>query len=130
MYAGNSSDGPDFYVGDIAAINRMSQTLTQQAQWAGNAGTLETGWSGIKYRDKVLVGDRDSKLGRLIGVDMSAYRFMSYFADGPQWLDDTGAIFMRFNRKLPKEGWLWDPIQLAVFRTNTTVVLDNLNRAT
>lgn len=130
MYAGNNSGGPDFWIGDPAVINRYTQTLTTQSQWAGNAGTLETGWSGVKYRDKLLVADRDSKLGRLVGVDMSAYGLMSYFADGPQWLDDTGDIFMRFNRKLPKEGWLWDPVQFVSYRNNSTVYLDGLNRAT
>jgi hypothetical protein len=130
MYAGNNGQGPDFYIGDGAVINRYTQTLTTQSQWAGNTGTLETGWTGVKYRDKLLIADRDSKLGRLVGVDMSAYGLMSYFADGPQWIDDTGAIFMRFNRKLPREGWLWDPVQFVAYRTNTTVVLDGLNRST
>lgn len=122
---GNNGDGPDFYIGDIAAIDRFGQTLITQSQWAGNAGELATGWKGITYRDKVLVGDRDAKTGRVIGLDLDAIQLYSY-TDGPSWIDDTGSMFMRFSRKLPKEAWLADFVQPAWARTNTTVTLDNL----
>jgi len=125
---GNNGEGPAFYLGDIAAIDRFGQTLISQSQWAGNAGELATGWKGIMYRDKVLVGDRDAKVGRIIGVDPDAITLYSY-TDGPSWIDDTGSMFMRFSRKLPKEAWLADFIQPAWSRTNTTVFADNLQLA-
>lgn len=129
---GNNGDGPDFYIGDPKTIDRYTQTLTTQSQWAGNAGTLETGWEGVKYRGKILVGDRDSKLNRLVGVDLDAYQLYSY-ADGPGWVSDLSLdgtpAFMRFSRALPAELWFADFVQFGVHRTNTTTVLDNLARA-
>lgn len=125
---GNNGGGPDFYIGDPKVLDRYTQTLTTQSIWAGDKGTLATGWTGVTYRDKVLVGDRDAKLGRIIGVDMSAYQLYSY-TNGPSWVDDTGSKFMRFSRKLPKEAWLADFVQFGIFRANTTVAIDNLNRA-
>jgi hypothetical protein len=122
---GNNGDGPDFYLGDIAAIDRFGQTLISQSQWAGDAGELKTGWKGITYRDKVLVGDRDAKTGRVVGIDIDSITLYSY-TDGPSWIDDTGSMFMRFSRKLPKEAWLADFVQPAWSRTNTSVYLDNL----
>lgn len=126
--SGNNGEGPAFYIGDIAAIDRFGQTLISQSQWAGNAGELATGWKGITYRDKVLVGDRDAKAGRLVGIDPGAMQLYSY-TDGPSWVDDTGSIWMRFSRKLPKEAWLADFVQLAFSRLNTFVILDNLQQA-
>lgn len=125
---GANGGGPDFYIGDPKVLDRYTQTLTTQSIWAGDKGTLATGWTGVTYRDKVLVGDRDAKPGRIIGVDMGAYQLYSY-KNGPDWLNDTGSMFMRFSRKLTKEAWLADFVQLGVLRTNTTVAIDNLNRA-
>jgi hypothetical protein len=125
---GNNGGGPDFYLGDPRVISRYHQTLITQVRWAGEAGVLKTGWSGITYRDKVLVADRDSKPGRIIGLDMDAYQLYSY-TNGPDWIDDTGSMWMRFSRKLPREAWFADFFQFGVKKTNTTVFLDNLNRA-
>lgn len=129
---GNNGDPPDFWLGDLAVVDRFGQGLVSQAQWAGNAGTLETGWTGYKYRDGLLVGDRHAKYGRLVGVDMNAYRLYSYI-DGPGWIDgfDIGGrpTPMRFSRKLPAEVWFGDFVQFGVHKLNSTTYLDNLARA-
>jgi hypothetical protein len=117
---GVSGDGPDF--GTSFAITASPSSVSRRA---GNAGELATGWKGITYRDKVLVGDRDAKVGRVVGLDMESMQLYSY-TDGPSWIDDTGSMFMRCSRKLPKEAWLADFVQPAWSRTNTTVTLDNL----
>ena len=49
--------------------------------------------------------------------------------EGPDFLDDDGAIFRRFTRALPKEAELFDRVQLGAIKCNTIVFLNNLAQA-
>lgn len=126
IYAGAP---PDFYLCDPAVVDKFSQGLTVQAQWSGSAGELESGWAGVKYRNKVLVPEFDMLPSTAYGInkdDVSIYAL----DDGPDWDDYTGNIMQRFSRALPVEAWLVWMAQVGFTRCNTTVKVGNLTQAT
>jgi hypothetical protein len=120
---------PEFYLADPAVIDKYSQGLTVQTRWAGEEGTLESGWTGVRYRNKLLVPEYDMPSGTAYGVDLSAMALYTLM-DGPDWDDSTGSIFQRFStRSLPVEAWLVWMLQLGFHRCNGLVKIGNLNRA-
>ena len=122
-----SGQTPDFYIGDPAVIDKYGQGLSVQSEWAGDNGQLETGWTGIKFRNKVLVREYDvapQKLFGLVKEDMKIYTRDK----GPDW-DEVDGMFKRFSRALPYESWLVWQLQLGFRRCNTMVEVYNLARA-
>jgi hypothetical protein len=120
---------PNFYLSDPAVVDKYSQGLTVQARWAGEEGQLKSGWSGIRYRDKVLVPEFDMPASTMYGVpleDMALYTL----DDGPDWDDMTGSMFQRFGtRALPVEAWLVWMLQLGFHNCNGIVKIGSLNQA-
>lgn len=128
LAAQNSGVTPDFYIGDPAVIDQYELTMAIQARWAGESGTLETGWEGIKYRNKVLVRDFDSPPNQLIGVRKEDVKI--YTRDnGPDWDETDGSMFKRFARALPFECWLVWMLQLGFQRCVSQVLVGNLAQA-
>lgn len=119
---------PDFYIADPAVVDKYTQGLTVQARWAGEEGQLESGWTGVRYRDKLIVPEFDSTNSQALGIskeDMTLYSL----DPGPDWDDYTGSVFQRFARTLPLESWLVWMLQLGFHRCNSFVKVANLNRA-
>lgn len=120
---------PDFYLSDPAVIDKFSQGLTTSARWAGDAGELETGWTGVRYRNKLLVPDYDMVTKTAIGIqkqDAAIYTL----DDGPDWDDHTGSVLQRFGtRSLPVEAWLVWMLQFGFESCNGFVKIGNLNQA-
>jgi hypothetical protein len=119
---------PDFYLVDPAVLDKFSQGIATAARWAGDTVELSTGFTGLRYRNKLLMQEFDAAASTAVGVtreDLAIYTL----DDGPNWDDKTGAIFQRFSRKLPVEAWLVWFLQLGAFRANTTVKVGNLNQA-
>ena len=125
----NSGKKPDFYVGDPAVIDKFGQTLLTVSRWSGDKGQLETGWEGVKYREKLLIPDFDHLPQAVTGICKESLQMYGY-NQGPEWDDLDGAIFKRIGtRALPVEAWLVDYVQLGAHRCNTTVFVKNLNQA-
>jgi hypothetical protein len=129
--AQKSGRQPDFYIGDPAVIDKFTQGLTVQARWAGDEGQLATGWTGVRYRNKVLVPEFDMPPGVLYGIskeDVAIYTL----DDGPDWDDITGSVFQRpqTTRLLTVEAWLVWMLQLGFQACNSFVKLGNMNQAT
>ena len=126
---GRSGRSPDFYLGDPAVVDKYTQGLTVQARWAGEVGELKSGWTGVRYRDKLLVPDYDHPLSQLTGIqleDMTIYTLQ----DGPDWDNNTGNVLQRFQaRTLPVEAWLVWFLQLGFQACNALVKVGNLTRA-
>lgn len=120
---------PEFYLADPAVIDKYSQGLTVQARWAGEEGQLASGWTGIRYRNKLLVPEFDMPASTIYGVnlmDCSLYTL----DDGPDWDDYTGSMFQRFGtRALPVEAWLVWMLQFGFHRCNSFVKIGNMNQA-
>ncbi len=119
---------PSFWIGDPAAIDLFKQGLYSQSRWAGQTGTLATGFSGVSYNDQILIAEHQHKRGSVTGVhkeDLQMYGFQP----GPDFLDDDGAMFRRFARSLPKEFDLVDWYQMGALKCATHVFLNNLSRA-
>ncbi len=124
-----TGQGPDFYVGDPAAIDKFGQTLLTQSRWSGDRGQLSTGWEGIQYRGKLLIPDYDHLPAAVTGIHKASLQMYAYNA-GPEWDDLDGSVLKRIGtRSLPVEAWLVDYVQLGAFRCNTTVFLKNLGVA-
>jgi hypothetical protein len=119
---------PDFYIGDPAVIDKFQQGLTVQARWAGDDGVLESGWEGVKYRSKVLVREFDAPSRTLYGVTKEDVRILA-LDSGPDWDEEDGSFFKRFNRSLVLEAWLVWFLQLAFKRCNSQVKIGNLTQA-
>jgi hypothetical protein len=121
-------DGPKFYIGDPAVIDKFSQGLTVQARWAGDEGELETGWKGVKYKGKLIIPEYDMASRTLVGAATEDYKMLTLDA-GPDWDEKDGSMLKRFSRALPLEAWLVWMVQFGALRCNTTVVIGNLNQA-
>lgn len=124
-----SGAAPSFYLSDPAVIDKYSQGLTIQARWAGEEGQLVSGWTGVRYRNKLLVPEYDMPANTMYGMDLESVLIYT-LDDGPDWDDFTGSIFQRFGtRSLPVEAWLVWMLQLGFERCNSFVRIGNLNQA-
>jgi hypothetical protein len=119
---------PDFYLTDPAVVDKYTQGLTVQARWAGEDGQLKSGWTGVKYRNKLLVPDYDMKIKTSVGVQLEDYTLYT-LDDGPDWDELDGNMFRRFSRSLPVEAWLVWYLQLGFHICNGTVEVGALNQA-
>lgn len=120
---------PAFYLSDPAVVDKYSQGLTVQARWAGEEGQLATGWTGIRYRNKLLIPEFDMPSGTIYGVALEDCAIYT-LDDGPDWDDHTGSIFQRFGtRALPLEAWLVWMLQFGFHSCNGFVKIGNMNRA-
>jgi len=117
-----------FAIGDPAVFDLYKQSLYTQTRWAGQTGTLATGFEGVSYNGTVLVGDHQHKRGSMSFLTKDALQ-MYGFKPGPDFLDDDGSMFRRFTRTLPKEFDLVDWYQFGFLRCNPHVFLNNLARA-
>jgi hypothetical protein len=127
---GRSGRSPDFYLADPAVVDKFTQGLTVQARWAGEEGELKSGWTGVRYRNKLIVPDYDHPAKQATGIqleDMTIYTLQ----EGPDWDDYTGNVLQRFqNRSLPVEAWLVWYLQLGFQACNALVKVGNLTPAT
>lgn len=121
---------PDFYLCDPGVVDKYTQGLTVQARWSGEEGTLASGWSGVRYRDKLLVPEYDMPLGTAYGITLEDCAIYT-LDDGPDWDDYTGSIFQRSQstRTLPVEAWLVWMLQFGFSNCNSFVKVGSLNRA-
>ena len=120
---------PDFYLADPAVVDKYTQGLTVQARWAGEAGTLESGWTGVRYRNKLIVPDFDLPAKTAVGIQKSDAAIYT-LDDGPDWDDHTGSVLQRFaTRSLPVEAWLVWMLQFGFESCNGFVKIGNLNQA-
>lgn len=120
---------PDFYLTDPAVLDKYTQGIATSARWNGDTVELSTGFTGCRYRNKLLMIEFDAAPRTAIGVsrdDATIYTL----DDGPDWDNKTGAMFQRFTRSLPIEAWLVWMLQLGFTRCNTFVKVSNLNQAT
>lgn len=126
----HSGRSPQFWLADPAVVDKYTQGLTVQARWAGEDGQLESGWTGVRYRNKLLVPDFDMPSNTAYGPqleDMAIYTL----DDGPDWDDHTGSVFQRFgSRTLPVEAWLVWMLQVGYTACNALCKIGNLNKAT
>lgn len=128
--AQNSGDTPTFYLCDPAVVDKYSQGLTVQARWAGEEGTLASGWTGVRYRNKLLIPEFDMPAQTIYGVAMDDLMLYT-LDDGPDWDDLTGSIFQRSQstRTLPVEAWLTWMLQLGFHRCISQVKIGNMTQA-
>lgn len=120
---------PDFFLADPAVIDKYSQGLTVQARWAGEEGQLTSGWTGVRYRNKLLIPEYDMPAQTIYGVALEDCAIYT-LDDGPDWDDFTGSIFQRFGtRALPIEAWLVWMLQFGFHRCNSFVRIGNMNQA-
>lgn len=120
---------PDFFLADPAVVDKYSQGLTVQAQWAGEAGQLESGWAGVRYRDKLLIPEFDMPASTVYGVALEDCALYT-LDDGPDWDDYTGSVLQRFGtRSLTLEAWLVWMLQFGFHRCNSFIKIGSLNQA-
>ncbi len=119
---------PDFYAGDPAAIDKFGQSLISQFRWQPKITRLQTGWEGIDYRGVPLIPDFDAPAGEIYGINKKGVTIYGY-SNGPDWDEQTGSKFQRFNRNAPVECWLLDFLQLGFHKPNSLVKIANLNQA-
>ncbi len=119
-----------FFIADPAVVDKYTQGLTVQARWAGEEGQLASGWSGVRYRQKLIVPEFDMPPGVAYGVAPAEDCALYTLDDGPDWDDYTGSLFQRFGtRSLPVECWLIWMLQFGFHRCNGFVKIGNLSRA-
>lgn len=123
-----SGGSPAFYIADPAVVDKYSQGLTVQARWSGETGELKSGWTGVRYRDKLLIPEFDMPAQTIYGINTDDVRLYTLM-DGPNWDDLDGSMFRRFGRSLPVEAWLVWMLQLGFHRCNSQVKIGNMTRA-
>lgn len=121
---------PDFYLSDPFVVDKYTQGITVQAQWSGSEGQLATGWTGVKYRNKLIVPEYDMPQQTVYGFNKEDSNLYA-LDDGPDWDDMQGGnMFQRFSRALPVEAWLVWFVQYGFTRCNTTVKIGAVSQAT
>lgn len=124
-----SGSQPNFYLASPGVVDKYSQGLLTYSRWDGTAGKLDTGWTGVEYRNKLLIPEYDMPANTVYGValeDLAIYTL----DDGPDWDDLTGSKFQRFGtRSLPVESWLVWMLQLGFHRCNSFVKIGNMSEA-
>jgi hypothetical protein len=121
-------DKIDFFVGDPGVILKYQQLFYSAVKYENPGGKLKTGFSGPVYNGQVLVNDFDHQLGALSGITKESLQMYGY-SQGPDWDEETGAMFQRFSRTRNVEAWLVDDLQLGAHECRTMVRWANLNRA-
>lgn len=120
---------PNFYLCDPAVVDKYSQGLTVQARWAGEEGQLASGWTGVRFRNKLLIPEYDMPAQTIYGVSLEDCAIYT-LDDGPDWDDFTGSMFQRFGtRSLPLEAWLVWMLQFGFHRCNAFVKIGNMTQA-
>jgi hypothetical protein len=122
----------DFAIGDPAVIDLYKQSLYASVRYDAQVTTLKSGFSGIVYDGAdapfALVKEpAHPKMGMKL-IDKGSFVIYGD-APGPQFLQDDGATFRRFQRTLAKEADFLDRWQLGVGRCNSIVYLNNLAQA-
>lgn len=123
-----SGDRPDFYYGDQAVVDRHTQVMSTQARWAGDQVQLKSGFTGVAYRNKAIVGDLWPLAGTVYGVFRDDVKVYSV-DDGPDWDDLTGNELQRFARTPVVEAWLDWYTQFAFHRLVAQTKIGNLARS-
>lgn len=119
----------DFGIGDPRVINGFVQGLYTQTRWAGEKATLESGFEGVAFEGKPLVKEFDHQVQAMSFIHKDGLQMYGFGDNLPDFDNDTGSIFQRFNRTLPAEAWLYDAVQLGALRCDTTVRVQNLQQA-
>lgn len=129
LAAQTSGTPPDFYLCDPAVVDKFTQGLTVQARWSGDQGKLESGWTGVQYRNKVLVPEFDMPASTAYGISRD-WCALYTLDDGPDWDKETGSMLQRFStRSLPVEAWLVWLVQFGFTRCNAFSKIGSLNQA-
>lgn len=120
----------DYAYGSPGVVDKYQQAQYTNLRWGPVPTlTLDTGFTGIDYRGRPLLAEDDcDPLSTIYGVNKEFCQPYSYFP-GPDWLDDDGALWRRYQRGLPREAVLLDFCQLGFHRCNTLVRIGNLNSA-
>tara|TARA_R110000824_G_scaffold8439_2_gene38340 strand:- start:22343 stop:23650 length:1308 start_codon:yes stop_codon:yes gene_type:complete len=120
----------DYAYGSPGVVDKYQEAQYTNVRWGPVPTlTLDTGFTGIDYRGRPLLAEDDcDPLSTIYGVNKEYIQPYSYFP-GPDWLDDDGALWRRYQRGLPREAVLLDFVQLGFTRCNTIVRIGNLNSA-
>lgn len=125
----------DLGVGEPAVIDGFKQDHYSRLRYNPKDVTLDSGFRGVQYEGSqkpiALVPEDRFQRGKLVLVpkdDIAVYHGRNH-TDGPNFDKQTGSMWQRFNRALPKEAWLRDKIQLAAKRCNRVVFVGNLDDA-
>jgi hypothetical protein len=119
----------DFGLGDPAAIDLWKQSKYSFGRFDIQVTTLKGGFSGIicDSADKPfpMIKDPMHKKGAIKLIPLAT---LQLYGDqkGPGFLDDTGSMWHRFTRSLPKEADLLDRVQLGVTAPNQIVFFNDL----
>lgn len=120
----------DFGIGDPKAINVYKNGKSSLLRYDAPTATLRSGFKGIIYdgldQEIPFVPERKHKVG---GVKLIRRDRMTLYGrrKGPAFEDNTGAIWQRFARSLPRESWFVDRLQLGVHDAASIVFLNNLS---
>lgn len=124
-----------FAMAEPAVIDGYKQGKYALTRINPNMKKLPGGFAGIEYVHAggtiALVAEDRFERGKCVLVpaeDLGIYHGPGH-GSGPEWVQDTGSRWQRFNRTLTKEAWLRDKLQLAAKRCNRVVFLDDLDEA-
>lgn len=125
----------EFAMAENAVIDGYKQSKYGLTRVDPKMKKLSGGFAGIEYVHAngtiALVAEPRFERGKCVLVpaaDIGLYHGPNH-ASGPEWVKDTGSQWQRFDRKLTKEAWLRDKLQLAAKRCNRVVFLDDLDEA-
>jgi hypothetical protein len=117
-----------FGLGDQAVIDRYSQNQYSFKRISPEKSRLSTGFEGIDYLGKPLIGEDDHKRKAMSFLNLDYIDLYAY-KPGPDWLDDDGAMWRRYDRGITREAVLVDFLNMGFLRMNVHGFLDNLNPA-
>nr|MBA2559472.1 hypothetical protein [Propionibacteriales bacterium] len=99
-----SGTTPDWYSIDPAVAAKYGDLYMDRVRWIMPKAKLDTGFEGYEYKGKALIEMYEMPAGTAYGVYKDDIRIYT-LDDGPDWDDQTGAIWQRFARTLVMEAW-------------------------
>lgn len=128
--AGDVEWGDNYFgVGDPKVLNLYAQGYYSQTRMPIETKTLDTGFSGVTYEGRPLVKDFDAQPKAVRLLHKPSFKLYQLGESLPDFDTETGSMWMRFNRTLSTEAWLYDARQLGAVQCATSVELLNLKQA-
>lgn len=127
--AGDVAWGDDYFgIGDPKVINLYAQGYYSQTRIPIETKTLDSGFSGVAYEGRPIVKDFDAQVSAVRLLHKPSFKMYQLGSGLPDFDTDTGSMWMRFNRTLSAEAWLYDARQLGAMQCAPNVQILNLKR--
>lgn len=116
------------WIGSQGVVDIFERGLITQSRWAGDKGTLDTGYEYISYRNERVFADYDAPLSKITCIPLDDVS-IAQIENGPRFAEYDNTRWRHTARSLPMEAWLISEQQAVYTRVDRFVYAANLTEA-